>query len=151
MPGCPGPVGLFNEKESMRALSLIFILGLATSELCRKVKIPGIIGMLVTGMEWAYRRDHLIRNSVKVILISAFAFLLLVVEEALEGVIAVSGLLPVVSMALMIRNRSEKMVADRLSEKFGKLWLAVEPVLFVLVGAAVDIRYTFAAGLPGLL
>ena len=119
--------------------------------------IMGILLGLLTGyvlqafFEWAYRRDHLIRNSVKVILVMAFAFLLLVVEEALEGVIAVSGLLAVVSMALMIRNRSEKMVADRLSEKFGKLWLAAEPVLFVLVGAAVDIRYTFAAGLPVLL
>lgn len=117
----------------------------------------GILLGLLTGyglqafFEWAYRRDHLIRNSVKVILILAFAFLLLVVEETLEGVIAVSGLLAVVSMALMIRNRSGKMVADRLSEKFGKLWLAAEPVLFVLVGAAVDIRYTFAAGLPVLL
>lgn len=74
--------------------------------------VMGILLGLLTGyvlqafFEWAYRRDHLIRNSVKVILVMAFAFLLLVVEEALEGVIAVSGLLAVVSMALMIRNRS---------------------------------------------
>ena len=32
-------------------------------------------------------------------------------------------------------------------KKFGKLWLAAEVLLFVLVGAAVDIRYTMDAGL----
>ncbi len=33
-----------------------------------------------------------------------------------------------------------------LAQKFGKLWLAAEVILFVLVGAAVDIRYTLEAG-----
>ena len=42
-------------------------------------------------------------------------------------------------------------MSGRLSQKFGKLWLAAEVILFVLVGAAVDIRYTLAAGLPALL
>ena len=31
-------------------------------------------------------------------------------------------------------------------QKFGKLWLAAEVLLFVLVGASVDIRYTLKAG-----
>lgn len=42
--------------------------------------------------------------------------------------------------------KSTAFVSKRLSEKFGKLWLAAEVILFVLVGAAVDIRYTLEAG-----
>lgn len=60
--------------------------------------------------------------------------------------IPVSGLLAVVSMACVLKIRSLDFVAKRLSEKFGKLWLAAEPILFVLVGAAVDIRCTMEAG-----
>ena len=57
-----------------------------------------------------------------------------------------SGLLAVVSMAAVLKIRSVRRVSKRLGEKFGKLWIAAEIMLFVLVGAAVDIRYTLAAG-----
>ena len=60
--------------------------------------------------------------------------------------VSVSGLLAVVSMACMIKIKSAPIVSKRLSEKFGKLWVAAEVMLFVLVGAAVDIRYTMGAG-----
>ena len=63
---------------------------------------------------------------------------------------AFSGLLAVVSMACALKIREPREVAGRLSAKFGKLWLAAEVVLFVLVGAAVDIRYTMEAGLAAI-
>lgn len=56
-----------------------------------------------------------------------------------------------VSMACVIKIKSVAFVSKRLSEKFGKLWLAAEVMLFVLVGAAVDIRYTMAAGAAAVL
>lgn len=101
--------------------------------------------------ESSYARKQLIRNSMKVLIITAFAFLLMSIELWLAGTVAISGLLAVVSMAMMIRHKSVALVSKRLSEKFGKLWLAAEVLLFVLVGAAVDIRYTFQAGLPVVL
>ena len=96
--------------------------------------------------ERAYRRGTCVRNSMKVILILGLSFLLMAAEDWLEGMVPVSGLLAVVSMACAIRIKSAPTVTGRLSEKFGKLWLAAEVLLFVLVGAAVDIRYTLAAG-----
>ena len=54
-------------------------------------------------------------------------------------------------MACVLKLRSIKEVSGRLSEKFGKLWLAAEVLLFVLVGAAVDIRYTVGAGLAAVV
>ena len=63
---------------------------------------------------------------------------------------SISGLLAVVSMACVIKLKSTAFVSKRLSEKFGKLWLAAEVMLFVLVGAAVDIRYTLSAGIAAV-
>lgn len=97
--------------------------------------------------ETAYAHKHCVRNSMKVIIVLGFSFLLIAVEGWLEGKVPVSGLLAVVSMACVLKLKSTAFVSKRLSEKFGKLWLAAEVVLFVLVGAAVDIRYTLTAGI----
>ena len=102
--------------------------------------------LLALFFERAHSRGHLIRGSLKVIIILGAAFLLIAVEAWAKKRVAVSGLLAVVSMACVLKLKSAACVTKRLSEKFGKLWLAAEVVLFVLVGAAVDIRYTLNAG-----
>ena len=107
--------------------------------------------VLSTFFETAYAHKHLVRNSMKVIIVMGMSFLLMAVETWLKGIVSVSGLLAVVSMACVIRMRSTPPVTKRLSEKFGKLWLAAEVVLFVLVGAAVDIRYTASAGAAAVI
>ena len=115
--------------------------------------ILGIILGIVTGLglylffETSYARKHTVRNSMKVIIVLGFSFLLI----AIEGKVSVSGLLAVVAMACTLKFKCVPAVSARLSEKFGKLWLAAEVILFVLVGAAVDIRDTLKAGLPALL
>ena len=101
--------------------------------------------------ETAYAKKHYVRNSMKVIIALGVSFLLMSVETWVKPYISVSGLLAVVSMACVLKLRSIKSVSARLSEKFGKLWLAAEVLLFVLVGAAVDIRYTMGAGLAAVL
>lgn len=106
-------------------------------------------------MAWFFAFNHshqrTIRNSMKVIIVLGVSFLLLAVENWLEGIIALSGLLAVMSMALVLAMRSDSNVTHRLQEKYGKLWLAAEIILFVLVGAAVDIRYTLQAGIGAVL
>ena len=106
------------------------------------------------GLSWffetAYARRHTVRNSMKVIVVLGVAFLLMAVETWLKGIVSVSGLLAVVSMACVLKMRCVPSVSKRLSEKFGKLWLAAEVLLVVLVGAAVDSRYTLAAGIPAV-
>ncbi|WP_418417149.1 cation:proton antiporter [Blautia sp.] len=108
-------------------------------------------GLLYLFFETAYARKNYVRNSMKVIIILGAAFLLNSIEEQLDGIVAVSGLLAVVSMACVLKKKSPVFVSKRLSEKFGKLWLAAEVVLFVLVGAAVDIRYTLVAGFSSVV
>ena len=101
--------------------------------------------------ETAYAKEQYVRNSMKVILILGMSFFLMSVETWLKGKISVSGLLAVVSMAAVIRIKCVPGVSKRLSEKFGKLWIAAEVILFVLVGAPVDIRYTMQAGITAVL
>lgn len=101
--------------------------------------------------ETAYAKEHYVRNSMKVIIVLGVSFLLMPVETWVKPYLSVSGLLAVVGMACVLKLRSIKAVSARLSEKFGKLWLAAEVLLFVLVGAAVDIRYTMGAGLAAVL
>ena len=116
------------------------------------ILLGGIFGFLLClFFETAYAKKHCIRNSMKVIIVLGVSFLLIAIEGWLEETVAVSGLLAVVSMACVIRLKSTAFVSKRLSEKFGKLWLAAEVILFVLVGAAVDIRYTLGAGLQAVL
>lgn len=112
------------------------------------IGLGALVGfVLVMIFDLFYNHQHKIRNSVKVIIILGLAFLLMAVQGWVEKWVAVSGLLAVMSMACLIQMRSCDEVAKRLSQKYGKLWLAAEVVLFVMVGAAVDIRYAMDAGL----
>ena len=102
--------------------------------------------VLALFFEKAYSHGNYVRNSTKVLVILGIAFLLNGCEDMLKGWIALSGLLSVMSMACVLKTKLESKVSKRISEKIGKLWIGAEVVLFVLVGAAVDIRYTLKAG-----
>lgn len=100
--------------------------------------------------ESANKRGRYIRNSMKVIIVLGISFILVSVETWTENIIPISGLLAVVGMACALKIKCVPSVTKRLSEKFGKLWIAAEVILFVLVGAAVDIRYTMEAGIAAV-
>lgn len=116
------------------------------------VIMGALVGMAVYFLfESSYKHNRKIRSSTKVIIMLGTAFLLMSIETVAKPYVAISGLLAVVAMACVIKLKSEKRVTARLSEKFGKLWIAAEVVLFVLVGAAVDVRYTLTAGISAVL
>ena len=85
--------------------------------------VLGVILGAVTGyglylfFETAYARKHCVRNSMKVIIVLGFSFLLVSVEGWLEGKISLSGLLAVVAMACVIKMKSPVFVSKRLLEK----------------------------------
>ena len=101
--------------------------------------------------ERAYEKKCCIRNSMKTVIVLGMSFFLMSIETWLQDMVSVSGLLAVVSMACVIKIKSVPIVSRRLSEKFGNLWIAAEVMLFVLVGAAVDVRYTLDAGAAAVL
>ena len=96
-----------------------------------------------------FQRYHM-RDSVKIMIILSISFLLLEVQNRLEGTILVSGLLAIMSMGIIIKQKYD-VLASRLAIKYNKLWLAAEIFLFVLVGAVVDLKYVVSAGVASIL
>ena len=106
-----------------------------------------IIGyILYLVFEYFYNKDDMIRNSTKVIIILALSFLIVSMENLLKNKIAFSGLLAVIAMSCVFKIKANNEVSSRLSEKFGKLWIFAEILLFVLVGAEVNISYISKLG-----
>lgn len=119
-----------------------------------QIPVSIILGLLAgillgVGGAWFFRKFHM-RDSVKVVILLSVSFLLVAMEAALKGIVPVSGLLAVMSMGAALQKRRYE-VAKRLSGKFSKLWIAAEVLLFVLVGATVDIKYAASAGLMAVL
>ena len=113
--------------------------------------LTGIVAGLILGWVLAlfFRKVHM-RDSIKVVILLSLAFLLVAAEDALEGIFPFYGLLAVMAAGVGLQ-RWRGVVAQRLSLKFSKLWVAAEVSLFVLVGAAVDLRYAVSAGVLAVL
>lgn len=133
--------------------------GLAKGEAISALSFAQIPISIVTGLTVGillgfllstfFKKVH-IQDSAKVIILLSFSFLLVAAEHALEGIIPFSGLLAVMAVGVAIEHKRQE-VAVRLSAKFSKLWVAAEVLLFVLVGATVDIHYALVAGGAAIL
>ncbi|MBM6691024.1 cation:proton antiporter [Fusobacterium mortiferum] len=133
--------------------------GLATTgalSFAEFIKIPtsiilGLLAGAILGKILAlfFEKIHL-RDSNKVIILLSIAFLLVTLEKSITGVIGFSGLLAIMTMGGTIK-KFRKEVAIRLSNKFSKLWIASELILFVLVGASVNINYLSSTGILAII
>lgn len=103
------------------------------------------LGILVGWALTAYFKKYHMRDTIKLLIIMCFAFLFLTIESWLKGMVSVSGLLAVMAMGATILQ-TYPVLAKRISPKFSKLWVAAEIILFVLVGATVDIQFALKAG-----
>ena len=110
------------------------------------IMLGGCVGIVLVAF---FKKCHM-RDSVKILIILSISFLLLEVENRLQGYIPVSGLLAIMSMGIIIKQKYG-VLALRLSAKYNKLWLGAEVFLFVLVGATVDLRYVVSAGVSAVL
>ena len=114
-------------------------------------KIPvsivlGLIGGIGIGfiLVWLFKKYHM-RDTIKVLILISISILFMPLEDLLSGIIGFSGLLAIMALGIIIFNRYP-VLAQRLSGKFVKLWVAAEITLFVLVGSEVDISYVVNAG-----
>lgn len=91
-----------------------------------------------------------IRDTSKVLLILSASFLLVAAEDALTTTITFSALIAIMFVGVGLQQKREN-VAKRLAVKYGKLWVAAEVFLFVLVGATVNINYIGKVGVKALI
>lgn len=113
--------------------------------------VIGIITGIVIGyiMVKFFKKFHM-RDSVKVVILLSISFLLLEFEKKAGAKIPFSALIAIMSIGIGIL-KNYAVLAKRLSAKFSKLWVAAEILLFVLVGATVDIKYAVAAGVLAII
>lgn len=111
----------------------------------------GIAGGILMGLAliFFFKKIHL-RDSAKLLIILSLSFLLIELQEQLKGIVPFSGLLAIMSLGITIKQKYE-VLAVRLSGKYNKLWVGAEILLFVLVGATVNLKYALAAGIMAIL
>ena len=108
------------------------------------------VGLLAGRFFAVYFEKIHIRDTTKVLLILSASFLLVVIEDALYTPLTFSALIAIMFIGVGLQ-KYRKEVAERLSVKYGKLWVAAEVFLFVLVGAAVNINYIGTVGIKAVL
>ncbi len=106
----------------------------------------GLAGILLALF---FQKVH-IRDSAKVVILLSISFLMIELENRLKGYLPFSGLLAVMSIGIALQKKRYE-AAARLSVKYSKLWVAAEVLLFVLVGATVDISYALKAGAAAVI
>ncbi|MDD3205060.1 MAG: cation:proton antiporter [Lachnospiraceae bacterium] len=118
-----------------------------------KIPVSIVVGIIVGGvMGFAlagyFEKVH-IRDSAKVIILLGISFIMVSIEDSLP-MIPFASLIAVMCVGIVLQKK-RTVVAERLSAKFNKLWVAAEIILFVLVGATVDLKYAKAAGLSAIV
>ncbi|MEG2798900.1 MAG: cation:proton antiporter [Erysipelotrichaceae bacterium] len=122
---------------SFLQIPISIILGVLVGVLCGRILIT------------FFKKVHM-RDSIKILIILSVSFLLIELQNQLEGIIPISGLLGIMGIGITI-NQKYLILAKRLSSKYNKLWVASEILLFVLVGASVDLSYAFGVGIFAIL
>lgn len=110
------------------------------------IAIGLLLGVLLS---YFFKKAH-IRDTSKVLIILSISFLLVVIEDKLTTAITFSSLIAIMFIGIGLQKKRE-VVAKRLSVKYGKLWVAAEVFLFVLVGATVNIEYLGKVGVKALI
>nr|WP_317363901.1 cation:proton antiporter [uncultured Blautia sp.] len=110
------------------------------------VGIGFLIGVILA---YYFKKVH-IRDTSKVLIILSISLLLVVLEDHLTIPITFSALIAIMFIGIGLQKKRE-VVARRLSVKYGKLWVAAEVFLFVLVGATVNIGYLSKVGVKALV
>lgn len=109
-----------------------------------------IIGLTIGILLAFYFQKVHIRDTAKVLIILGISFLLAAAEDSLTTPVTFSALIAIMFIGVGLQRKREA-VAKRLAVKYGKLWVAAEVFLFVLVGATVNIGYLGRVGVRALL
>lgn len=136
------------------ALTTLAATGSFSAESLLQIPVSIVLGVLLGcavgyGLLVFFRRFSM-RDTVRVLLLMSISFLLLAVQNCLADIVPVSGLLAIMAMGILLRQK-EKTLSAALSAKYNQLWIGAKVFLFVLVGATVDLHYALAAGFAAIL
>jgi NhaP-type Na+/H+ or K+/H+ antiporter len=111
--------------------------------------VLGIVaGLLVGYILYRLFASHDLKPPRRTIIVLAAAIALTRTEELLQGIVPMSALLGVMAIGYIILEKQEA-IAHIISSKLKRVWVFAELLLFVLVGAQVNLKVAFKAGLAG--
>ena len=110
-----------------------------------------IIGLLAGWLLARYFEKVHIRDTVKVLILLSISFLLVVAENHMTTAITFSALIAVMFLGVGLQKYREVAAKRNCSKNSGKMWVAAEVFLFVLVGATVNIGYLSHVGLKAVV
>lgn len=108
------------------------------------------LGLVVSIVLVRLFTTYYIRSTKKVMMILGVAIFLTAVEKTLKARVEIASLLGVMTIGFILLEKMPE-VAAKLAGKFNRIWLFAEILLFMLVGAQVNIHVALDAGLTGLL
>ncbi len=109
-----------------------------------------VLGILIGFVFVKFFTKHHMRDTKKVLIVLGAAILMTALEDLLSGTFSISSLLGIMTVGFILLEKIP-VVSERIAVKFGKIWILAEILLFVLVGAKVNINVMFDAGLTGLI
>lgn len=109
-----------------------------------------LLGMIVGRLIAEFFKRFSIEESIQVLIVLSLSFLLLQLENSLEEILPISGLLAIMALGMTLAKKDGKTVLE-INKKYNNLWKGAEILLFVLVGASVDIHYAFQGGFSALI
>ena len=104
-----------------------------------------VVGMIIALMLNLLFKKFKMRDTIQIIVLLSFSFLLIQLENSLKNIIPISGLLAIMTLGIFFKQKNDSL-ANKLSNQYNKLWAGAEIILFVLVGATVDLQYALSAG-----
>ncbi len=130
--------------------------GAAGSVWLKLLEVPVAIGLgIIVGGFTGYALHRVFqrfgpRATKKTMIVIGVALFLVWLEELLKPIAPLSALLGIMTVGFVLLELREP-VAHQISQKLAKVWVMAEILLFVLVGAQVNIHVAWEAGAAGLV
>lgn len=109
-----------------------------------------LIGLISGWMLSKYFAKVHIRDTIKILIILSWSFILVTIEDVLNTPITFSALIAIMFIGVALKKYREE-ASIRLSVKYNKLWVAAEVFLFVLVGATINVNHLGNVGMKALI
>ncbi len=130
--------------------------GTSINPLLKLVDIPvsillgTMVGCVLGYVLYRIFESYHLRATKMTMVVVSVSVLLIWIEDMMKSKIAISPLLGVMAIGFVLLEKAE-IQAHKISDKLSKVWIFAEIILFVLVGAQVDIEVVYRAGLAGIL
>ncbi|MBU5300701.1 cation:proton antiporter [Clostridium sporogenes] len=109
-----------------------------------------LIGVLSAIIIIKIFKKYSIDNTKKILIILSISIILTLIEALLKGKLEIASLLGVMSLGFVISDKIPS-IGDKVSKGLNEIWVFAQILLFVLVGAEVNIVIAFKSGFLGII